>query len=75
MCQIMAELTVLGKLLLIFFAVFKNQSIFYFIVQLFGIKRLNWLISSSLKKKNIYSGALKVTETLPVVVYFVHNKH
>ena len=32
------------------FAVFKNQSIFYFIVQLFGIKRLNWLISSSLKK-------------------------
>ena len=50
MCQIMAELTVLGKLLLIFFAVFKNQSIFYFIVQLFGIKRLNWLISSSLKK-------------------------
>ena len=51
MCQIMAELTVLGKLLLIFFVVFKNQSIFYFIVQLFGIKRLNWLISSSLKKK------------------------
>ena len=50
MCQIMAELTVLGKLLLIFFAVFKNQSIFYFIVQLFGIKRLNWLISFSLKK-------------------------
>ena len=58
-----------------FFAVFKNQSILHSIVQLFEIKKADWLISSSLKKEQkISSGAPKVNETLPVAVYVVRNK-
>ena len=56
------------------------------IVQLFGIKKDNWLISPSLKKQNktkqskktktkcISWCAPKVNETLPVVLQVVRNK-
>ena len=49
------------------------------IVQLFGIKKDNWLISPSLKKqktktKSISWCAPKVNETLPVVLQVVRNK-